>query len=121
LPATPFGLSYRDYTPAQAILDAGGALALATDCNPGTAWCESVPFTIALACRYLHLTPGQALVAATLNAAYAVGLGDERGSLTTGRVADILILDLPDYRHLGYRFGTNPVEIVVKDGQVVLG
>lgn len=121
LPATPFGLAHHDYTPAQAILDAGGILALATDCNPGTAWCESVPFIIALACRYLRLTPAQALVAATLNSAHAVGLGDEVGSLTVGRAADILVLDLPDYRHLGYRFGTNPVETVVKRGQVVIG
>jgi imidazolonepropionase len=121
LPATPFGLAHHDYTPAQAILDAGGILALATDCNPGTAWCESVPFIIALACRYLRLTPAQALVAATLNSAHAVGLGGEIGSLTAGRAADILVLDLPDYRHLGYRFGTNPVETVVKRGQVVIG
>ena len=88
-------------------------------CNPGTAWCESVPFIIALACRYLRLTPAQALVAATLNSAYAVGLGDEVGSLAVGRAADVLVLDLPDYRHLGYRFGTNPVETVVKDGRIV--
>lgn len=121
LPATPFGLAHHDYTPAQAILDAGGILALATDCNPGTAWCESVPFIIALACRYLRLTPAQALVAATLNAAHAVGLGNEVGSLTVGRAADILVLNLPDYRHLGYRFGTNPVETVVKAGQIVVG
>jgi imidazolonepropionase len=121
LPATPFGLAHHDYTPAQAILDAGGILALATDCNPGTAWCESVPFIVALACRYLRLTPAQALVAATLNSAYALGLGDEVGSLTVGRAADILVLDLPNYRHLGYRFGTNPVETVVKCGQVVTG
>ncbi len=121
LPATPFGLAHHDYTPAQAILNAGGILALATDCNPGTAWCESVPFIIALACRYLHLTPAQALVAATLNAAHAVGLGNEVGSLTVGRAADILVLNLPDYRHLGYRFGTNPVETVVKAGRIVVG
>jgi imidazolonepropionase len=121
LPATPFGLAHHDYTPAQAILEAGGVLALATDCNPGTAWCESMPFVIALACRYLHLSPAQALVAATLNAAHAIGLGDEVGSLEEGRAADILVLDLPDYRHLGYRFGTNPVEIVVKGGQTVAG
>jgi imidazolonepropionase len=121
LPATPFGLAHHDYTPAQAILDAGGILALATDCNPGTAWCESVPFVVALACRYLRLTPAQALVAATLNAAHAVGLGDEVGSLAVGRVADVLVLDLPDYRHLGYRFGTNPVETVVKRGQIIVG
>ncbi|MEE9615544.1 MAG: imidazolonepropionase [Anaerolineae bacterium] len=121
LPATPFGLAHHDYTPAQAILDAGGILALATDCNPGTAWCESVPFIIALACRYLRLTPAQALVAATLNGAHAVGLGNEVGSLTVGRAADILVLNLSDYRHLGYRFGTNPVETVVKAGRIVVG
>jgi imidazolonepropionase len=121
LPATPFGLAHHDYTPAQAILDAGGILALATDCNPGTAWCESLPFVIALACRYLRLTPAQALVAATLNSACAVGLGDEVGSLAVGRTADVLVLDLPDYRHLGYRFGANPVETVVKSGRVVIG
>jgi imidazolonepropionase len=120
LPATPFGLGQREYTPAQAILDAGGILALATDCNPGTAWCESMPFVIALACRTLHLTPAQALVAATLNAAHAVGLGDEVGSLQVGRRADVLILGLPDVRHLGYRFGANPVQRVVKGGRIVL-
>jgi len=121
LPATPFGLAHHDYTPAQAILDAGSILALATDCNPGTAWCESVPFIIALACRYLPLTPAQALVAVTLNAAHAVGLGDRVGSLAAGRAADVLVLDLPDYRHLGYRFGTNPVATVVKRGRIVVG
>jgi len=120
LPLTPFGLGHREYTPAQAILDAGGILALATDCNPGTAWCESMPFVIAVACRYLGLTPEQALVAATLNAAHAVGLGDKVGSLQVGRTADIVVLQLPDVRHLGYRFGTNPVERVIKAGQVVI-
>jgi imidazolonepropionase len=119
LPATPFGLGHREYTPAHAILDTGGVLALATDCNPGTAWCESVPFVIALACRYLRITPAQALVAATLNAAHAVGLGKEVGSLQHGRAADIVILDLPGVQHLGYRFGANPVERVIKGGRVV--
>jgi imidazolonepropionase len=121
LPTTPFGLGHHDYTPTQAILDAGGIVALATDCNPGTAWCESIPFVTALACRYLRLTSAQALVAATLNSAYAVGMGDEVGSLTVRRAADVLVLDLPDYRHLGYRFGVNPVETVVKGGQIVTG
>jgi imidazolonepropionase len=121
LPATPFGLGHHDYTPAQAILAAGGVLALATDCNPGTAWTESMPFIIALACRYLHLPPAQALVAATLNAAFAVGLGDRVGSLTPGYAADVLVLDVPDYRHLGYRFGGNPVAMVLKNGVIVSG
>ena len=119
LPATPFGLGHQDYTPAKQILEAGGILALATDLNPGTAWCESIPFVIALACRYMGLSPAQALVAATLNAAYAVGLGENIGSLEVGRVADVLLLDLPDVRHLGYRFGGNPVALVVKSGKVI--
>jgi imidazolonepropionase len=119
LPCTPFGLGHRGYTPARALLEAGAALALASDCNPGTAWNESMPFVIALACRYLRLTPVQALVAATLNAACALDLGDQVGSLMPGYAGDLLVLDILDYRHLGYRFGTNPVAIVVKGGKVV--
>lgn len=118
LPATPFGLAHHEYTPAGEILAAGGALALATDCNPGTAWCESMQFVIALATRYLKLTQAQALAAATLNSAYALGCGERYGSLQAGKQADILVLDVPDYRHLGYRFGDNLAKVVVKAGQV---
>jgi imidazolonepropionase len=120
LPGTPFGLGHHDYTPAQKILAAGGALALATDCNPGTCWCESMQVVLALACRYMKLTPAQALVAATLNAAYAIGRGRDIGSLQPGRQADILILDAPTYQHLGYRFGTNLVRTVIKKGRVAV-
>jgi len=119
LPGTPFGLGHEDYSPAKLLLEHGGALALATDCNPGTCWCESMQFVIALACRYLRLTPAQALAAATINAAFAVGRGDKVGSLEVGKQADVVILDVPDYRHLGYRFGTNLVYTVIKRGQVV--
>jgi imidazolonepropionase len=118
LPGTPFGLAQRDYTPAQALLAGGGAVAIATDCNPGTTWCESMQMVIALACRYMRLTPAQALAAATINAACALGLGDRVGSLEPGKQADVLVLDVPDYRHLGYRYGTNLVAQVVKRGQV---
>lgn len=121
LPCTPFGLGHSAYTPARALLEAGAALALATDCNPGTAWNESFPFVIALACRYLRLTPRQALVAATLNAAFALQLGERVGSLSPGYAGDLLVLDAPDYRYLGYRFGANPVALVVKGGEVVCG
>ena len=120
LPGTPFGLGHEDYSPARLLLKLGGALALATDCNPGTCWCESMQFIIALACRYLRLTPAQALAAATINAAFAVGRGDTLGSLEVGKQADIVILNVPDYRHLGYRFGTNLVYTVIKRGQVVV-
>ncbi len=121
LPATSFGLGLHQYAPAQVILEAGGILALGTNCNATSSWCESMPLVIALACRYLQLTPEQALVAATLNAAYAIGRGEEIGSLQKGRMADILILNLPDVQHLGYRFGTNPVGQVIKEGKVVVG
>ena len=118
LPCTPFGLADTRYTPAQAILEAGGLLALASDINPGTAWCESMQFVIALACRYLHLTPAQAIAAATINAAAAIQLTDRIGSLEPGKQADLIILSAPDYRHLGYRFGTNLVSTVIKKGKL---
>jgi len=118
LPATPFGLGERHYTPARLILQAGGLLAIATDLNPGTAWCESMQFAIALACRYLRLTPAEAIAAATINAAAAISRADRIGSIEPGKQADLLILSVPDYRHLGYRFGTNLVQTVIKKGKV---
>ncbi|HEY5982942.1 MAG TPA: imidazolonepropionase [Anaerolineales bacterium] len=118
LPCTPFGLAEGDYTPARKIIEANGLLALATDCNPGTAWNESMQFVIALACRSMGLTPAQAIAAATINAARAIGRDETIGSLEVGKQADLLILDVPDHRHLGYRFGTNLVREVVKNGQV---
>jgi imidazolonepropionase len=119
LPCTPFGLAEREYTPARAILQAGGLLALATDLNPGTAWGGDMQFAIALACRYMRLTPAQAIVAATLNAAAAINRSDQVGSLEPGKQADLLILNVSDYRHLGYRFGTNLVQTVIKRGVVI--
>ncbi len=118
LPCTPFGLADRAYTPARAILEANGLLAIATDLNPGTAWCESMQFAIALACRYMKLTPAQAIAAATINAAAAIGRADRIGSIEPGKQADLLLLSVSDYRHLGYRFGTNLVHAVIKHGQV---
>jgi imidazolonepropionase len=120
LPGTPFGLAQTDYTPAQKILAANGVLALATDLNPGTTWCESMQMVIALACRYMKLTPAQAIAAATLNAARAIRREDVVGSLEPGKQADVLVLDVPDYRFLGYRYGTNLVQTVIKSGQVVV-
>ncbi|HEY3310207.1 MAG TPA: imidazolonepropionase [Anaerolineales bacterium] len=118
LPCTPFGLAGCEYSPAQKLLEADCILALATDCNPGTAWNESMQFVLALACRAMKLTPAQAIVAATINAAHAIRLADKVGSLETGKQADLLVLSVPDYRHLGYRFGTNLVKQVIKKGRV---
>ncbi|OGN79158.1 MAG: imidazolonepropionase [Chloroflexi bacterium GWB2_54_36] len=120
LPCTPFGLATQHYTPAAAFLEAGAILAIATDLNPGTAWCESMQFSIALACRYMHLTPGQAIAAATINAAAAINRSDSIGSIEVGKQADLLILEVSDYRHLGYRFGGNLVAQVMKRGEFVV-
>jgi imidazolonepropionase len=107
LPCTPFGLAQTEYTPAKEILRAGGLLAIASDINPGTAWCESMQFVIALACRYLKLTPAQ-----------AIRRESEIGSLEPGKQADLLLLSVPDYRQMAYRFGGNLVETVIKKGNV---
>ncbi len=119
LPCTPFGLAEVQYTPAKEILKAGGFLAIASDLNPGTAWCENMQFVIALACRYLKLTPAQAIAAATINAAAAIQRQEHIGSLHAGKQADLLILNVSDYRHLGYRFGSNLVEKVIKKGKEI--
>ena len=120
LPGTPFGLGHHEYTPARRIIDSGGALALATDLNPGTCWCESMQLIVALACRFMAMTPAEAIVAATINAAHAIRLGDQVGSLEVGKKADILIMNIPNYRHLSYRFGVNLVDKVIKGGSLAV-
>jgi imidazolonepropionase len=120
LPATPFSLNIKNTAPAHALLEAGAAIALGTDCNPGTAWCESMQMVLALATRHLGLTPAQALAAATINAACALDRGDYVGSLEAGKQADIVIWNVPDYRYLSYRFGVNLVHTVMKNGRQVV-
>jgi imidazolonepropionase len=120
LPATPFGLGIENTAPARDLLEAGAAVAIATDCNPGTAWCESMQFVLGLATRTLGLTPAQVLAAATINAACALNSEDWIGSLEVGKQADIVIWDVPDYRHLSYRFGANMARTVIKKGEIVM-
>jgi imidazolonepropionase len=119
LPAVGLNLGSAHYAPARAIADAGVALALATDLNPGSAPCLSMPLTMAIACRYGRLLPAEALNASTINAAYAIGLGDRLGSIQVGKQADLCVLDVPDYRDLVYWLGGNPVETVIVRGRVV--
>ena len=118
LPCTPFGLADQHYTAARAIIDSGGILALATDLNPGTAWCENMQFVMALACRYMKITPAEALTAATINAAAAIQRADRLGSIEPGKQADLLILSVDDYRQLMYRFGSNLVDTVIKKEKI---
>lgn len=118
LPAVNFHLGSVHYANIRGMIDAGAAVALATDLNPGSAPCFSMPLVMALACRYQKLRPAEALNACTLNAAYALGMGDRIGSIEAGKQADLLILNAPDYRHLMYQMGHNLVETVIKRGMV---
>jgi len=119
LPAVNFNLGSTHFADARAIIDAGAALALATDINPGSAPCPSMPLVMAMACRYQRLLPAEAVNASTINAAHALGLGDRLGSIEVGKQADLLLIDAPDYRHLAYQFGGNLVERVVKRGELL--
>ncbi len=119
IPAANVNLGVPHHAPARDLVDAGVALALCTDLNPGSAPCYSLPLVMGLACRYMKLLPAEAFNAATINAAYAIGCGDRLGSLEIGKQADILVLDVPDYRHVAYYLGGNPVQQVVKNGRVI--
>lgn len=102
LPGSVFCLSRTQYPPARAMVDAGLAIVLATDFNPGSSPVPSMPFMLSLACLQMALTPAEALAAATINAAYSLGLGGEIGSLEAGKQADFLIHEFKDYRELAY-------------------
>ena len=114
LPCSGFQTNGR-YARGGFFVDQGGALALATDCNPGTAPTHSVPLAIALAVRFCGLTPAEAITAATFNAASVLGLKD-RGSIEPGRRADLILLQHRDERMLAYELGGNPVDLVVCGG-----
>jgi len=114
LPAVNFHLGSAHYAPARELIDAGVALALATDINPGSAPCASMPLVMAIATRYQRLLPSEVLNASTINAAHAIGLSHRVGSIEVGKQADILIVNAPDYRLLAYKLGVNLVERVIK-------
>lgn len=109
----------RPMPPARALIAAGAIVALATDFNPGSAFCESLPVTCNLACTQLGMSPAEALVACTVNAAHVLGRADRLGRLAPGFAADIVLLDVPDWRYLTYHLGGDHVAAVVKDGALV--
>ncbi len=107
------------YPDARLFLDAGCTLALATDYNPGTAPSENMQLVVALAVLRMGLSPTEALRAATLGGASALGLGDDVGSLEVGKAADLLIWEADDVLEMGYHLGTNRVETVLVGGRVL--
>ena len=115
LPLTAFSLM-DDYAPARKMIDAGCAVALASDLNPGSCFSCSIPLMIALATIYMHMNVEEAVTALTINAATALGLQDEIGSIEEGKAGDVVILRYPSYKFLSYHFGMNIVETTVKGG-----
>jgi imidazolonepropionase len=109
----------RPMPPARALVDAGAAVALATDFNPGSSFCESLPLVCALAATQLELSPAEALAAVTVNAAHVLGRADTVGRIAPGYRADLVLLDAPDWRHLAYHLGGDLVHTVVVAGEPV--
>lgn len=118
LPGATFTLRQAKRPPARDLLDRGAIVALGTDFNPGTSPVSSMPFVIALACRIYDFSPMEALIAATANAAYVLGLEDEAGRLSPGYRGDALVLDVPSFEHVVYRPDRNHVAVVVCGGEV---
>jgi imidazolonepropionase len=117
LPASALFLG-RPMAPARALVDAGAAVALATDFNPGSAFCESLPLCCSLAATQLRLSPAEALAACTVNAAHVLGLSGMVGRLAPGYRADVALLDAPDWRYLAYHLGGDVVAGVVEAGEL---
>lgn len=119
LPGTAYFLHMQRYARARDMIAAGVPVALATDFNPGSCMTESMPLIMNMACTQMRMLPAEAITAATINAAWAIGEQDRIGTLEVGKQADLLVLDAPNHAHLCYHFGVNLVERVVKDGKVV--
>jgi imidazolonepropionase len=117
LPASALFLD-RPMPPARALADAGGAIALATDFNPGSAFCESLPLVCSLACTQLHLSPEEALAACTVNAAHVLARADRKGRVAPGFDADVVLLAAEDWRHLAYHLAGPVVHAVVRGGRI---
>lgn len=118
LPGVSFFLNHS-YAPARQLIDAGVPVAIASDFNPGSCMSFSMPLMMTIACTHMGMTPEEAITASTLNAAAALNLSQVYGSIETGKKADIVLYDVPNYRYLAYHFGTNHVSLIVKHGTIL--
>lgn len=119
LPGSVLHLGMTAYAPARRLIEGGIPVALATNFNPGSSPTLNMQMILSLACSQMRMSPAEAISAATINGAHAVGLGDRLGSLEAGKQADLVIMDVSDYREIPYYFGMNHCETVVKKGRVV--
>ena len=119
LPGCDFHLGLEKYAPARKLIEAGAIVALATDYNPGTSPTVSIPMILSLACSQLRMTPGEAICAATINAAYALRRDQRIGSIENGKQADLAVFDVEDYREIPYYFGMNLCWMTIKSGEIV--
>jgi imidazolonepropionase len=119
LPGPVFYTGMQRYAHARNMIDRGVAVALATNFNPATCPGHNMQMIIALACRKMQMTPAEAISAATINGAYAINRGDKLGSIEFGKLADLLILRVSDYREIPYHFGVNLVNMTMKAGEVI--
>lgn len=119
LPAAAFSLMIGRFADARLMIDYGVPVALGTDYNP-SCLAENMQLVIAFACYFMRLTPAEAITGATINGAWAVGRAKDVGSLEVGKKADVVVLEVPNHKFLGYHFGVNLVEKVVKNGRVVV-
>jgi len=120
LPGAVFNLGLSRYAPARAMIDSNLPVALATDFNPGSSPTLSMQAIVSIACTQMRMTPAEAITAATINAAYSLGIGNRAGSLEIGKQADVAIFDRPDYRQIPYFFGVNHVTAVIKAGRLLI-
>jgi imidazolonepropionase len=119
LPGANFHMALKAYPPARKLIAAGAAVALATDFNPGTSPTLNMQFVVALACVQMRMTPAEAIAAATINGAFALRRADRVGSIERGKLADLIVLDVDDYREMPYYFAVNHCLMNVKRGRII--
>jgi imidazolonepropionase len=120
LPASVYSLGKTRYPPAREMIEAGLAVVLATDFNPGSSPTPSMPMVLSLAATQMKMTPAEAVTAATINAAYSLNRGDQIGSLELGKRANFVLYDCADYREIAYYFGVSMIDCVYVSGKRLL-
>jgi imidazolonepropionase len=120
LPGSVFNLGLPHYPPARKLIDAGVPVALATDFNPGSSYTVNMQIILSIACSRMKLTPAEAITAATINGAHALGAAERLGSIEEGKQADVVLMNVSDYREVPYFFGVNHCVVTVKKGNIVI-